>query len=176
MIDNLAHLKYPIGLVHIPANITENDINKWIEVIEGFPNQIKHAVEGLPEIALEKQYRPNSWTIRQLIHHCADSHMNSYIRFKLALTESIPTVKPYDENLWAEMSDTKDCPISLSIKLLEGVHGRWAMLLKNMKASDFEKSFYHPESKEHISLKISLAKYAWHCQHHLAHIELAKTY
>lgn len=128
----------------------------------------------MSETELEKQYRPGGWTIRQVVNHCADSHMNSLIRFKLALTEEIPMIKPYFENLWAELSDSRQISIDSSLKILEGLHVRWVNLLRSLKENDLDKEFFHPESKEKISLKHNIGIYAWHCEHHLADIKNAK--
>ncbi len=126
----------------------------------------------LNEQELNKPYRPGGWTLRQLIHHLADSHANSLTRFKLALTENNPTIKPYEEAEWAKQADY-NMPVAPALKMLEGIHERWAYLLKNMSDSDFERTFYHPESKISISLKKALALYNWHCLHHLAHLQNA---
>lgn len=172
--QDIEKLKYPIGKFEMPEIIDKNIINKWIHKIEEFPEKIKFETESLSGKELEKQYRPNGWTIRQVVHHCADSHMNSLIRFKLALTENIPTIKPYSENLWAELSDTKKYPIESALKLLEGLHEKWVYLLKNLNDSELEKEFLHPENEEKITLKTNIGIYAWHCEHHLAHIINAK--
>jgi hypothetical protein len=170
---DLENLKFPIGRFNAPETITTAHIKSWIEVIESFPERLAAAIGGLRSEDLEKTYRLNGWTIRQLVHHCADSHMNSLIRFKLALTEDTPTIKPYAENLWAELTDY-DAPVGSSIKILEGLHERWVKLLENLTEVELEKQFFHPESKELISLKQNIGIYAWHCNHHLAHILIAK--
>ncbi len=174
MVDREEVLRYPIGKFKKPKNITQEHIKEWIDVIKNFPKKLSNEVCNLTKLELEKQYRPNGWTIRQVVHHCADSHMNSLIRFKLALTEAQPTIKPYFENLWAALSDSKDYPIESSLKILEGLHDRWTNLIKNLNECDLEKGFLHPETNETISLKTNIGIYAWHCEHHLAHIINAK--
>ncbi len=174
MNNNIEKLKYPVGKFNKPSTISDIQIGDWIQIIEKFPEKLKHEVENLSERDLEKRYRPDGWTIRQVVNHCADSHMNSFIRFKLAVTEETPTIKPYFENLWAELSDSKYFPIESSLKILEGLHERWVNLLKNLSEDDLEKQFKHPETNELINLKTNIGIYAWHCEHHLAHIINAK--
>jgi hypothetical protein len=171
---NIEELKYPIGKFQTPKSIDNNQIEEWIKTIERFPEKLSHEVLNLTQAELKKQYRPNGWTIRQVVNHCADSHMNSLIRFKLALTEDIPTIKPYFEDLWAELPDSNAFPVGSSLKLLEGLHERWAFLLRSLSDQDLERQFKHPESGELISLKINIGIYAWHCEHHLAHVKNAK--
>lgn len=174
MITNLESLKYPIGRFQSTASATAADMERWIAILEAFPQQLYTELENLSETDLEKQYRPDGWTIKQVVHHCADSHMNSFIRFKLALTEDTPTVKPYEESTWAELPDAKTFSVASSLNILEGLHSRWGYLLRNLQEVDWEKAFFHPESEEMVSLRANLVKYAWHCEHHLAHIILAK--
>ena len=171
---NIEELKYPIGKFQTPKIIDNNQIKEWIETIERFPEKLGFEVLNLTQKDLEKQYRPNGWTIRQVVNHCADSHMNSLIRFKLALTEDVPNIKPYFDDLWAELPDSNAFPVNSSLKLLEGLHERWTFLLKSLSDQDLERQFKHPESGELISLKINIGIYAWHCEHHLAHIKNAK--
>lgn len=174
MQQNIENLKFPIGKFQKPEFISQELIHNWSKIIAQFPEKIKQETQNLTEQDYEKRYRPDGWTIRQLVHHCADSHMNSLIRFKLALTEDNPTIKPYFENLWAELSDSKNIPIDSSVKILEGLHARWMNLLESLDDEDLEKHFFHPEAKENISLKTNIGIYAWHCEHHLAHIKIAK--
>lgn len=171
---DIEQLKYPIGQFQKPAIITTEQIEEWTKIIENFPSKLNEEVKNLTEDELQKQYRSNGWTITQVVNHCADSHMNSLIRFKLTLTEETPTIKPYFENLWAELADSKDYPINDSLKLLEGLHARWTSLLKTLTEADLEREFIHPETQERISLKTNIGIYAWHCEHHLAHIKNAK--
>ena len=174
METRLEKLKYPIGKFVCPAKITFQDINNWIEIIEEFPAKLKKEVVGLYELDLQKRYRPEGWTIAQVVHHCVDSHMNSFIRFKLALTEDTPIIKIYYEDRWAELYDSKNYPIDDALKILEGLHAKWVYLLRSLSDEELNKEFIHPESDEKVSLKTNLGIYAWHCQHHLAHIVNAK--
>ncbi len=174
METNIESLKFPIGKFQLPEKIDQIQIENWINIIEDFPRKLLQEVQNLNEKELQKQYRPNGWTIKQVVNHCADSHLNSFVRFKLALTENTPVIKPYLENLWAELPDSKDFPIESSLKILEGIHERWSYLLKNLSENQLENKFEHPESNELISLKINIGIYAWHCNHHLQHIINAK--
>lgn len=171
---NLERLKYPIGHFECPETITSEQLNLWINDIATFPNRISKAVEHLDNDALNLNYRPEGWTIRQVVHHCADSHMNSLIRFKLALTEDSPAIKPYFEDRWAEMADEKAFPIEASLKIIDGVHERWVYLLRHLSSEDLKRNFVHPEHGKSFRLDENIGVYAWHCNHHLAHINLAK--
>lgn len=166
-------LKFPVGKFVKPESITKEIIDSAISDIENFPNLVKAEIENLDEKDLNLRYRPKGWTISQVIHHCADSHINSYVRFKLALTEDLPTIKPYEESLWAELPDSKLPPL-VSLKLLEALHERWVFILKSLSDDDLNREFIHPEQSEKISLKENILIYSWHCQHHLAHIRQAK--
>ncbi|MHB0754593.1 YfiT family bacillithiol transferase [Polaribacter sp. M15] len=167
----LEELKYPIGLANIPENITKKNIEIWISDIERFPHELEFLVRDLSENQLETKYREGGWTIRQVIHHCYDSHHNSYIRFKWALTENQPIIKAYNEKSWAELLDAKSSPILLTIDALKGLHAKWVYLLRMLTDKDLEKSFIHPDGNKNVSLKKNIGMYAWHCQHHYAHIE-----
>ncbi|WP_397445575.1 YfiT family bacillithiol transferase [Polaribacter sp. R77954] len=167
----LEELKYPIGLANIPENITKKNIENWISDIERFPQELEFLVRDLSENQLETKYREGGWTIRQVIHHCYDSHHNSYIRFKWALTEQQPVIKAYNEKRWAELLDAKSSPILLTIDALKGLHAKWVYLLRMLTDKDLEKSFIHPDGNKNVSLKKNIGIYAWHCQHHYAHIE-----
>jgi uncharacterized damage-inducible protein DinB len=171
---DLEQLKYPIGKFKMPADFTSESINAFISDIEKFPSLLRKEVEALNDEQLDTPYRPEGWTIRQVVNHCADSHMNSLTRFKLALTEDNPTIKPYFEERWAELADSKIMPIHAALNMLEGLHIRWVVLLKSMTSADFGKTFFHPESKRTWQLNQTLALYAWHCKHHLAHITTLK--
>lgn len=166
-------LKYPIGKFIKPETISENQLKSWISEIENFPNRIKILTENLSIENLSWEYRKTGWSIKQVVHHCADSHMNSFIRFKLALTEENPTIKPYQEQLWAAMEDGFDDDVSPCISILEGIHKRWILFLKSLNYNKFNRTFYHPESKQNVSLTETTGLYAWHCNHHLAHIKQA---
>ena len=168
-------LKFPIGEFIKPGIIIEQIISDWITIIEKFPQYLTKEIETLTEDQLKYKYRPNGWNIRQIVHHCADSHMNSFIRFKLALTEDKPTIRPYFEDRWAEQSDYLNSPVILSLNIIEGLHKRWVILLKSLTDDDLNRTFIHPEGNKEISLKENIGIYAWHCTHHLEHIKLAKS-
>lgn len=171
---NLQELKYPIGNYSKPAVITQEHIQKWIQDLENFPGLLAKEVIGLSDEKLDTEYRPDGWTIRQVVHHCADSHMNSFIRLKLALTEDKPTIKPYFEERWAELYDSKKYPIESSLKIIEGVHQKWSDLLKQLSESDLQKIFIHPQHNKEFSIAENIGLYAWHSNHHLAHIQNLK--
>lgn len=166
----LQALKYPIGEFSTKENYTPDDIKWYINTIELFPAKIKQAVTGLSGEQLDTVYREGGWTIRQVVHHVTDSHINSYTRFKLALTEDNPTIRPYEEADWAELPEAKTGAIELSIPLLEALHKRWVVMLKGMKPGDTERKLYHPGSKQQMTVASLLHLYAWHSDHHLAHI------
>jgi hypothetical protein len=175
MPTTLDTLKFPIGKFNKPVVILEENITHWIEQIETFPQRLKAEVKDLSKEQLDTVYRPDGWTIRQVVHHCADSHMNSYTRFKLALTEDKPIIKPYYEERWAELADARSGPIDFSLQLLEGLHARWTIVLKSLTKEDLKRSFIHPEHGKELFLSENIGVYAWHCNHHLAHItELKK--
>lgn len=170
----LEQLQFPIGRFQKPAVFTEALLTSFITAIADFPVKITTATEALSEEQLDTPYRPGGWTIRQVVHHCSDSHMNSLIRFKLALTEDKPVIKPYNETLWAELADSK-MPIAPALQMLEGIHERWVALLHSLTKEQLARSFVHPEHGNEITLEECIAIYAWHCHHHLAHItELKK--
>ncbi|NWF88791.1 MAG: putative metal-dependent hydrolase [Ignavibacteriaceae bacterium] len=172
---NIEQMKYPIGKFKLPDIITTEIIEKFILVIESFPARLKAEVENLNEEELDTPYRPEGWTIRQVVNHCADSHMNGLIRHKLLLTEDKPTIKPYMEDRWAELADSKTMPIASALLILDGVHKRWTVLLKSLNQDDLKRIYIHPEHGKEFPLEESIALYAWHCNHHLAHItELKK--
>lgn len=173
---NIENLKYPLGKPQIPNRITFENIENWIKTIEKFPIKVSDEIERLSNQELAYQYRPDGWNIKQVINHCIDSHMNSYIRFKLALTEENPIIKPYREDLWGELSDTIEYDLRESVILLNSIHKRWVFLLKSLLDNDLNKTFIHPDGNEKITLKENLCIYAWHCNHHLEHIINAKKY
>lgn len=166
-------LKFPIGKFNSSACISESDIHQWISEIESFPNKIIEITHSLSTEQLNWKYRPDGWTIKQVVHHCADSHCNSFTRFKLALTEITPIIKPYHEGKWAELIDGCDDDISASLKIIEGIHYRWVLLLKSFGDDELSKQFLHPESNKFYRLNEAIGLYAWHCNHHLAHIRQA---
>ncbi len=164
-------LKYPIGKPTIPENISPRNISEWITVLEDFPNRLELLVSNLSEKQLDTPYRDGGWTIRQVVHHCADSHHNSYTRFKWALTEDKPVIKAYYEDRWAELFDSKSAPIELSLNSLKALHTKWVYFLKGLTVDDLNKNFIHPDGFEDVDLKENIGIYAWHCNHHYAHIE-----
>lgn len=169
--DNTEAKKYPIGQFQQPEKISDQDLDRYIKTIKDFPGKIKHLVENWTNEQLDTQYRTNGWKVRQLINHLADSSMNSYIRFKLALTESNPTIKTYNEQQWAELQDSFNIDIKPAMQTLKGVHKRWVYELKALTNKEFESTYHHPDQNRDISLRESLAFCAWHCDHHFAHID-----
>jgi hypothetical protein len=162
-------LRYPIGPCPRPESTTAEERRSWIADLAGLPAKIRSAVDGLTREQLDTPYRPGGWTVGQVVHHVADSHINGYVRFKLALTEDVPTIKPYDEARWAELADYASTPVEVSLTLIAALHDRWVRLLLSMTDGDFARTLHHPESGT-LSLGSYLAVYAWHCRHHVAHI------
>lgn len=162
-------LQYPIGRYRAPESISTDDRNAWIQEIEELPVNLQQAVAGLSDAQLETPYRPGGWTVRQVVHHFADSHLNSYARFRWAATEELTTVKTYNEAAWAELADARTAPIELSLALIEPLHARWVLLLRSFTDADFERKMKHPDWG-HVSIEWLLGQYAWHCRHHVAHI------
>ncbi|MEK6783200.1 MAG: YfiT family bacillithiol transferase [Bacteroidota bacterium] len=162
-------LRYPIGK-YLPKDVyTRSELDHLISRIETFPARLEKEVATLTTTQIDTPYREGGWTVRQVIHHLADSHMNSYIRFKWSLTEETPVIKTYNEKLWAETPETKADP-ALSLMLLKALHAKWVVLLKQLTDTDLKKEFIHPDSKKHIRLENLIGLYAWHGDHHLAHI------
>ncbi|MFT7589036.1 MAG: hypothetical protein ACI959_001250 [Limisphaerales bacterium] len=171
---NIEALRFPLGQFEMIENPTEVDRKKWIKTIDDFPYKIAIEAEGLGLEQAAWRYRPDGWTIQQVIHHCADSHMNSIIRFKLALTEDKPTIKPYNETAWAELKDSQAHDVEDSLMLISGLHSRWVTLLQNIEEPQWNRTVLHPEHDKAIDLNKLLAIYDWHCRHHLEHVRLAK--
>ena len=169
-------LKYPIGKYTPPRPILKEHIEKWLEVLEKFPQHLQEEVSRLTHEELNWRYRPEGWTIHEVVHHCADSHMNAFIRFKLTLTENEPTILPYKEAAWAKLGDVTHSGIQESLQIIQGLHNRWCALLKSMGEQDFKKSYVHPEYGRTFSLDTVTGLYAWHGSHHLAHIRQAIHY
>lgn len=166
----MEHLQYPIGKFVKPQTIDPQMIASAIETIAVFPAKLRAATTQLSDEQLDTPYRPGGWTIRLVVHHCADSHMNSFIRFKLALTEDNPVIKPYHEDRWAELADSKGMEIHYSLQLLDSLHARWVMLLQSLDDAAWKRTFVHPEHGRTSTLEETVLLYAWHCEHHLAHI------
>lgn len=169
-------LKYPNGKFTFPDQVSIEDRTNNLNSIRDFPFHLKEAVSNLSKDQFQLPYRPEGWTIHQVIHHCADSHMNALTRFKWALTEDNPNIKAYNQTAWAELPDTLMGAPEISIKLLEALHQRWVLLLSNLEEADWNKTFYHPEMKKSIRLDQNLCLYGWHCRHHLGHVKQALKY
>jgi uncharacterized damage-inducible protein DinB len=162
-------LRYPIGEFKYENPLSGSEREACLAKIEETPARMRAAVAGLNEEQLDTPYRPDGWTVRQVVHHVPESHLTSYTRFKLAITEDEPTVKPYFEDRWAQLDDARQAPISLSLDLLDAVHGRWIWFLRSLKQEDFQRTFRHPEIGI-VSLDKNVALYAWHGPHHVAQI------
>jgi hypothetical protein len=168
---DLDTLRYPVGkFARITPPLDRATREKHFVTIERLPAAFRALTGGLSDAQLDTPYRPGGWTIRQVVHHVPESHMNAYIRIKLALTEDAPTIKTYEEQLWAELPDVKACPIDVSLRLLEALHERWIVLLRALPDADFAKPFTHAEWGL-VTIDEAVAMYAWHCLHHTAHIK-----
>ncbi|NNE10358.1 MAG: bacillithiol transferase BstA [Gemmatimonadetes bacterium] len=167
-------LRFPIGRFQMPSDTSDASKARRIETIATFPRKLRAAVEPLTDAQLDTRYRPEGWTVRQVVHHVGDSHLNSVIRFKWALTEDNPAIRTYYEDRWAELCDYRDVPLDLALSFLDALHARWVVLLRGLEPAQWKRTFTHPEWKE-VTLDVNLAIYAWHCDHHLAHVtELAR--
>jgi uncharacterized damage-inducible protein DinB len=166
--------RFPIGKFHYEGLLSNDQKKAFLDDVEQTPAKLRAAVAGLSEKQLDTPYRPEGWTVRQVVHHVPDSHLNSYVRFKLALTEDEPTIKTYAEDRWAELADTKATPIEVSLTMLDSLHDRWMRLLRSLTAEEWKRTFRHPDLGP-MTLEKTLALYAWHGRHHVAHItELRK--
>ena len=174
--EELEQLKFPIGIYNIPESITSENIKQWIEDIEAFPEVIHKLTKDLTTEELSWKYRPNGWSIKQVVHHCVDSHMNSIIRFKLALTEDNPTIRPYFEDRWAKLDVGKENDLSDSIQLLTALHSKLGKLLRSISKEDMSRTFQHPEYGRLFRIDETIGNYAWHGKHHAAHIKQALNY
>lgn len=159
--------RYPIGRFDAPDS--SQDVDRWIETISLAPAELRAAVTGLTDSQLDTPYREGGWTLRQVVHHVPDSHLNAYTRLKLALTEESPVIRPYMEDRWAELEEAKAAPIEMSLQLLAALHTRWATALRSLDAADLERTFQHPDTGS-VTLFRNIAMYAWHGRHHIAHI------
>lgn len=162
-------LRYPVGPFKFAGTLSAEQRQAHIDQIAVTPENMRAAVAGLSEEQLDTPYRPEGWTVRQVVHHLPDSHLNSYVRFKLALTEEHPTIRAYDENLWANTDDARTAPVEVSLDLLESLHRRWVLFLRSFADKDFARTFNHPELGT-VSVDKNVALYAWHGRHHVAHI------
>jgi len=165
----MTDLRYPIGKFTYQGPLPEDQKQKFIADIAQAPANLRAAVKGLSNQQLNTPYRPEGWSVRQVTHHVPDSHLNAYVRFKLALTEDEPTIKPYAEDRWAQLADTQTTPVEVSLTLLDSLHARWVQLLRSLQTEDWKRSFRHPELGL-VSLEKNLALYSWHSRHHVAHI------
>lgn len=163
-------LKYPIGKFTPPETITNEKLKEWITILEVLPAQLRDMVSEMKDDQLDTPYRPEGWTVRQVVHHVADSHHHSYIRFKWALTEDNPTIKPYLEKEWTNLPDLKGMPVEWSLKHLEAVHYKLVRLLRSLSDEQYERTFIHPDGNKVISLRQNVGQYAWHGMHHYMHI------
>jgi len=167
-------MRFPVGKFHYDGPLTPEQQKSFLEAIAQTPAQLRAAIKGLSDSQLDTPYRPEGWTVRQVVHHVSDSHLNAYVRFKLALTEEDPTIKPYAEDRWAELADTKATPVEVSLTLTDSLHDRWVRLLRSLAPEQWKRTFRHPEMGP-MTLEKTLALYAWHGRHHVAHItELRK--
>jgi uncharacterized damage-inducible protein DinB len=162
-------LRYPIGKFSYDGHLSEDQKRAFLDDIAQTPKYLRAAVQGLSEAQLDTPYRQGGWTVRQVVHHVPDSHLNSYVRFKLALTEDEPTIKPYAEDRWAQLADTQATPVEVSLTLLESLHDRWVRLLRSLTQDEWNRTFRHPEAGA-MNLEKTLALYAWHGRHHVAHV------
>ncbi len=163
-------LRYPIGRFTVPDTYLPGLHNEWIAIIEALPAWLDVCIENLDAAQLDTTYRPDGWTINQVIHHLADSHLNAFIRLKLALTEEAPVIRPYEEKLWALTPEIEAVPVNVSITLLHALHRRWGTLLRHLQPADWALTYFHPEHNRHVPLWEMTAMYAWHSRHHMEHI------
>lgn len=166
------HLKYPFGKFEYGKSYSKNETISNIEAVSALPSQLNAIAAKLSDVQLEKSYRPEGWTARQIIHHIADSHSNALIRVKLALTEDKPVIKPYDQDAWSALTDAKNAPIASSLKMVEAIHERWVVVLNNMSEADFSKTYIHPEYNREFQLDEFIALYAWHGRQHCGHLQI----
>lgn len=162
-------MKYPTGK-YMPQPFSEEQKDKWLRDLQYLPENLEMAIQNLDEAQLHTPYRDDGWTVHQLVHHVADSHMHAYIRFKLGLTEENPAIQPYEEKDWATLNDVKTVPVNVSLTLLHALHIRWVAALKNLDKAEWERTVYHPEHKKEMTLWFLLGMYAWHGKHHVKHI------
>jgi uncharacterized damage-inducible protein DinB len=162
-------LRYPIGK-YIAQPFSGKLLEEWLIDTKNLPQHLENAILNLDEAQLNTPYREGGWTVKQVVHHVADSHMNAYIRFKLALTEDNPTIKPYNEAAWAEMQDTRNIPLNVSLTILHAVHTRWMEVLKHIREAEWNRTVVHPEYQKQMTLWYLLGNYAWHGRHHTAHV------
>jgi len=165
----MTDIRYPLGRFAPPSPFTAATRSTAIDALAALPRELRAALAGLDDRQLDTPYREGGWTLRQLAHHVADSHLNAYLRHKLAATEERPTIRSYDEKVWAECAEARSAPVASSLALLDGLHARWTAFLRGLPASAFDREFFHPEAERWMSLDWSVAMYAWHGRHHTAH-------
>jgi len=170
MENDLEQLRYPIGRYTKPDGYTRNEMEEWMAVLREFPRWMDICIENLDAAQLQVPYRQGGWTIQQVVHHVADSHVNAYIRLKLALTEDNPTIVPYNENAWAVLPDVESVPVNVSVTMLHTVHRRLVALLERLSPEQFDRTYYHPQHKRTFPVWELVAQYAWHSRHHTEHI------
>lgn len=170
----MTDIRFPIGKPTYPATVTRQDLQSAIDALAVMPSELRKVVSGLSDEQLDTPYRQDGWTVRQVVHHVADSHMNSYIRFRKALTEKSPDISAYDEKAWAELSDSRHCDIETSLMLIDALHRRLTMLLRSVEDGEWTRTFVHPERGE-VRIDHTALLYAWHGRHHIAHIQNLKT-
>lgn len=162
--------RYPVGRFEIPTSISAADRARYVDQIAALPGAMRQAVAGLNDAQLDTPYRDGGWTVRQVVHHVPDSHVNAYIRMKFGLTERHPRVMPYDQDVWAQTPDVRSTPVAVSLDLLEALHARWVQLMRGMKPADFARTIDHPDWKVPYSLDLVVCHYAWHGRHHTGHV------
>ena len=168
--DNIEKLKYPIGKFKHPGVIQNTHLDSWIKSVETLPERLEKVVSGLSKEELKLPYRPDGWNVAEVVHHIPDSHVNAYIRLKWTLTEQEPVIKTYNENNWTALYDAQNADVRLSLDLLKSLHSRWVYLLKNLTPEELTKTYYHPDDKEIVPVAEMIGRYAWHGEHHYAHI------
>ncbi len=168
---NLDQLKYPIGKFEWVVGLSQEALKKQIQTLRSFPKELTEMVTPISDDMLQKRYRPDGWTIAQVVHHIADSHSHSYLRCKHAILEDTPDIKDYNEDDWANLTDGSSIDIQPSLLMIQGIHLRWVLFLELLKEADFKKTYFHPQRGKHYPLDTTTALYAWHCKHHLAHIK-----
>ncbi|MCS6929479.1 MAG: putative metal-dependent hydrolase, partial [Saprospiraceae bacterium] len=169
-------LRYPIGNFEYGQTYSLAQTRENIRIIERFPQELRKVLRKIGRSNFGLRYRPGGWTVRQIVHHLADSHMNAFIRMKMALTEPTPVIKPYEQDLWAKTADVTEVAVKVSLRLLTALHRRWVTLLESLTEEDLEKGYFHPERNAVVFLPEAIALYAWHCQHHLAHLRIVEQY
>ena len=167
----MSDLRYPIGRFEHEGPVTDADLEEWLGQIEELPAQMRGAVAGLDDEQLDTRYRPGGWTLRQVVHHVPDSHVNAYVRFKWTLTEDEPVIKAYHEDRWAELADTQVVPVETSLDFLTSLHAKWVALMRSLTREELGRRFRHPETGKLVELAWMVGLYAWHGRHHLAHIQ-----